>query len=135
MQLPLLGRCLCGDVRYSLSELPRVTVLCHCTHCQRQSGSLLSMVCLAPESALHLSGETRLFVDTGDSGLDVLRHFCGRCGSPILSRLASKPGVVFVKAGTLDDWRSLTPAVEVYRDHAAPWLLPIEGAELHGGAK
>jgi hypothetical protein len=38
------------------------------------------------------------------------------------------PGMVLVKAGTLDDLSGLKPGIEVYTDHAAEWVSPIAGA-------
>ena len=80
------------------------------------------------ESDYEQSGETMVYVDKGDSGQPVYRHFCGRCGSPILAMVAEAPGKIVVKAGTLDSMEGLQPQTEVYTDHAAKWLAPIAGA-------
>jgi hypothetical protein len=37
--------------------------------------------------------------------------------------------MVLLKAGTLDDMRDLVPVIEVYADHAAPWVAPVAGAQ------
>ena len=55
------------------------------------------------EADYEQSGETMVYVDKGDSGQPVYRHFCGRCGSPILATVAEAPGMVVVRAGTLDN--------------------------------
>lgn len=123
------GGCLCGAVRYVLKSEPIMTAVCHCTHCQRQSGGVFSTNVAVPEAAYVQTGETKVFADKGDSGQAVWRHFCPNCGSPILSKVAMMPGMVLVKAGTLDDMSGLTPAIEVYTDHAAAWVAPIPGAQ------
>jgi len=84
---------------------------------------------IVTESDYVQSGETKIYKDKGDSGQPVYRHFCGTCGSPILSKIDAMPGVLAVKAGTLDDFSSLTPGIEVYTDHAAGWVIPITGAQ------
>jgi hypothetical protein len=122
------GGCLCGAVRYTLASDPGMTAVCHCTHCQRQSGGMFSTNIVVPEADYAQTGETRVYQDTGDSGKPVYRHFCAQCGSPITSRVAAMPGVVMLKAGTLDDFSGLAPAIEVYTDHAAAWVAPIAGA-------
>jgi hypothetical protein len=122
------GGCLCGAVRYKINGEPVVTAVCHCTHCQRQSGGMFSTNLVVPEPAYEQMGETKVYEDWGDSGQAVLRHFCGACGSPILSRAATVPGMALVKAGTLDDMSGIMPAIEVYCDHAAAWVQPIPGA-------
>lgn len=115
------GGCLCGQVRYTLKSEPVVTAVCHCTHCQKQSGGMFSTNLGLPEADYEQRGQTKVFTDTGDSGQPVLRHFCGECGSPILSKVSAMPGFVLVKAGTLDDLSGLKPSLEVYTDHAADW--------------
>jgi hypothetical protein len=62
-----------------------------------------------------------VYVDKGDSGQPAYRHFCGRCGSPILATIAAAPGRVVVKAGTLDNMEGLQPQTEI-SDHAVKWL-------------
>jgi len=121
------GGCLCGAVRYSLKSEPRAIAICHCTHCQRLSGSAFSLNIVIPEADYEQTGETTLYVDSGDSGQPVQRHFCGRCGSPIYAVTALSPGKVVVKAGTLDDLEGLQPKAEIYTDHAATWLAPVAG--------
>ena len=123
------GGCLCGAVRYVLKADPLMTAVCHCTHCQRQSGGVFSTNLAIPETAFVQTGETKIFTDKGDSGQAVWRHFCGSCGSPIRSMVEVMPGLVLVKAGTLDDMSGLKPGIEVYTDHAAAWVVPIAGAQ------
>jgi hypothetical protein len=122
------GRCLCGAVRYVLKSEPRAIVICHCTHCQRESGSLFSFNLVIREADYEQSGETVIYVDEGDSGRPVYRHFCGGCGSPIFAKTALAPGKVIVKAGTLDSMEGLQPKTEIYTDHAVKWLAPVAGA-------
>jgi hypothetical protein len=81
-----------------------------------------------PEAAYEQRGETKVFVDKGDSGQPVWRHFCPNCGSQILSKLGSASGLVVIKAGTLDDLSGLKPAMELYTDHSAAWVGPVAGA-------
>jgi hypothetical protein len=52
------GGCLCGAVRYVLKGEPRATAICHCTHCQRQSGSLFSFNLVVREADYEQSGGT-----------------------------------------------------------------------------
>jgi hypothetical protein len=122
------GSCLCGAVRYALKSEPRAIAICHCTHCQRQSGSLFSFNLVIREADYEQSGETKVYVDKGDSGQPVYRHFCGSCGSAIFAKTALAPGKVVVKGGTLDNMEGLRPQTEVYTDHAVKWLAPITGA-------
>lgn len=122
------GGCLCGAVRYTLKAEPRATAICHCTHCQKQTGSLFSFNLVMREADYDQQGETIVYADKGDSGQPVYRHFCGKCGSPIFAKIALAPGKVVVKAGTLDSLEGLQPKTEIYTDHAVNWIAPIAGA-------
>ena len=125
------GKCLCGAVSYSFPGAPLLTAVCHCRHCQRQSGSAFSIVAAVPRAGFELQGETRIFFDTGDSGRPVERHFCPDCGSPIFSAITPMPDMVLIKAGTLDTVADLTPTVEVFCEYALPFQPALHGTERH----
>lgn len=131
-----IGGCLCGNARYSIDGDPLLVAICHCRNCQKQSGAPFSVVAGVAETALRLQGNTRTFLDQGDSGAMVERVFCPACGSPLISRIGAMPGVAFVKAGTIDDPTQLVPAFEVYCDRRWPFLpdLAPEQHPLAAGA-
>lgn len=116
------GGCLCGQVRYKSTEDPLNTTICHCKHCQKQSGSTFSVVVAVFRQGLTVEGELTTYEDQGESGQAVLRQFCGKCGSPIYSELMTVPDVVFIKTGTLDDPSWLRPDAHIWMDHKQPWL-------------
>lgn len=116
------GGCLCGAIRYAFTGDPLVTGLCHCRHCQRQSGAPFSVVSGVEDARLTVHGTPKTYVDSSDSGHPVYRLFCAECGSPLISRLAAMPGLSFIKAGTLDQPGLWRPAFEVYCERSWPWL-------------
>lgn len=118
------GRCLCGAVTYELTGDLIATAVCHCDHCQRQSGGAFSVNLVAHESQLNVSGDLQTYEETGEHDDDVYvrRRFCGSCGSPIVSELAKANGVVAVKAGSLDDKSDIRPTVEVWCADRQPWV-------------
>ena len=122
------GGCLCGAIRYELTEPPVAQAVCHCKNCQKQAGSAFSVLVVAKKRAFQLSGEPALYVDAADNGAPVNRYFCAGCGSPIYTALPSAPDDVYVKAGTLDDTSALKPRVHVWCDSAWPWTPIPEGA-------
>jgi hypothetical protein len=118
------GRCLCGAVTFELSGDPIATAVCHCDHCQRQSGGAFSVNLVAHGSQLTINGELQTYEERGDRGDDVYvrRRFCGTCGSPIVSELAKTDGVIAIKAGVLDDRSDVKPTVEVWCVDRQPWV-------------
>jgi hypothetical protein len=123
------GGCLCGNVRYETTQAPLMSAVCHCTHCQKQSGSAFSTNVVVPASGFNVTASTlATFNDVGESGLSVKRHFCSHCGSPVYTELDANPGVAVLKAGTLDDPSWVRPQVHMWRCSAQPWVPVAEGA-------
>ena len=118
------GRCLCGAVSYELAVDPIATAVCHCDHCQRQSGGAFSVNLVAHESQLTVSGALSTYEETGenDDGSYVLRRLCGSCGSPIVSALVQTGGMIAVEVGTFDDKSDVRPTVEAWCMDRQPWV-------------
>ena len=133
------GGCLCGAVRYRVTGDPIISAVCHCRHCQKQGGSAFSVVIAVTDDNYAQTGKTAVFEDRGDSGQPVHRHFCGDCGSPIVSIAGMLPGLTLIKAGTLDDPSAINPAQEAYCRDAWPVFPRLAGAQgfataIGGGA-
>ena len=116
------GGCLCGKVRYSFDGDPLMCVTCHCKNCQKQAGSALSIIIGVEETALDIEGDVKTYEDTGDSGASVYRQFCDTCGSPVFTRLEKSDGLMFIKAGTLDDTSILKPQFHCYAKSKQDWV-------------
>jgi hypothetical protein len=124
------GGCLCGSVRYESAAEAVMCAVCHCTHCQKQSGSAFSTNVVVPAADFKVTAQSlATFNDTGTSGLAVKRHFCSRCGSPVYSELDANPGVIAIKAGTLDDPMWVKPQVHMWRSSAQAWV-PVDGESV-----
>jgi hypothetical protein len=115
------GGCLCGAVRYESSADPMMMGHCHCGDCRKSSGSGHCSHLLVPEAAVTVSGSLTSYDRPADSGNVVTRSFCGVCGAAVLSRNAASPGVVFLRASSLDDPEIFQPSVVVYASRAASW--------------
>lgn len=126
------GGCQCGDVRYEIAGEPRRLLACHCTDCQRQSGSAFGMTLVVGESEFRiLQGEVQTFTVQSDAGREKLGAFCPRCGTRIYHKLAWRPGAVTIKPGTLDDTSWLEPKMHIWTRSKQPWVVIPEGVESH----
>lgn len=123
------GRCLCGKVSYKAAVEPSFVGVCHCSDCQRFTGSAFATVIAVPVSALKVIGALKTFSKPGDSGKLMHRRFCPECGSGILDEGDALPGIAMLNAGTLDDRSWVKPQSEIYCDSAQPWV------QLGGGLK
>jgi hypothetical protein len=118
----IVGGCRCGQVRYSANAEPAFTGVCHCTSCQKETGSAFNIVIALPQAALAIQGSPKTYTTKGDSGKSVVAKFCSNCGSTLLSEPELMPGMSIVRAGTLDDTSWLKPAMEIYCDSKQSWV-------------
>lgn len=125
------GGCLCGAVRYVAKWPPLAVATCHCRNCQKQAGSALSVIAVLPRDGLAVTGELRTYEDGSAAGRPVFRRFCPRCGAPVITDTptAEAQGIIFIKAGTLDDPADLKPTLHYWTNSAQRWVTFPEGAE------
>jgi hypothetical protein len=124
--LPLTGGCGCGAVRFEVTEPLRFASYCHCTRCQRRTGTAASVnAALVPGSFRFVSGEGDVRSWAPDGGWE--KGFCGRCGSALFSREPGRP-VGSVRLGSLDRDPGIRPAFHQFVAYAASWApLPDDG--------
>ncbi|QPH52597.1 GFA family protein [Pontivivens ytuae] len=121
MATTLEGGCLCGAVRYRTGGEIAAAGHCFCTDCRRASGTSHGTHVAMKEADVELSGELRFFDKPADSGNIVSRGFCPECGAAVLSRNAAMPGMVFLRASSLDDPELIAPAMTVFASRAPGW--------------
>ncbi|MFQ5955653.1 MAG: GFA family protein [Kiloniellales bacterium] len=130
------GGCLCGAVRYQSDAEPVMVVACHCITCQKNTGSAFSLNLGIPENSVTFAGESLATYEdrSGASGKPFHRRFCSRCGSPIYGQGDAYSGLVFIKAGTLDDPSWAKPTAHIWCAEKQPWVTIEEDvAQLPGG--
>lgn len=128
------GGCLCGEIRYRITHPLHELRVCHCTHCQKASGTGGSVNVIVPSASVaFLKGAPTRYVDTAASGNKLLRHFCGTCGSPIYSQREARPEVMVFRAGSLDDPSTLRIAAHIWTASAQPWSHIDADVETHPG--
>lgn len=126
----LRGGCLCGKVRYTITAEPVFTGVCHCTDCQKATGSAFNIVVAVPSAGVSVTGPLKSYVGRGDSGQEHTRRFCPECGSPITGEVAVTPGITMIEAGTLDDPSAIQPAVHIYCRSKLDWVQIPEGVGM-----
>jgi hypothetical protein len=118
----ITGGCLCGAVRYTAEADAASATVCHCRDCQKFTGSVFAALVMVSKEALKIEGMPKTFRGVGGSGKPILRHFCGECGSSIAEEPGTRPGKVILTVGTFDNPSVATPAREIFRDDAVPWV-------------
>lgn len=116
------GGCLCGQVRFTIDAEPIGARMCWCRDCQRIASGSATVNVLFPEEAVRYEGEMGRFAMIADSGNEVERGFCTRCGAQMYSRTLSPGGLpIRVRAGTLDDPELMAPTTVIWTDSAPSW--------------
>jgi hypothetical protein len=118
----LCGGCMCGSVRYEYDGKIGESSYCHCDDCKRATGGPFTVGVLSDLAKLRIvKGQVKGYTTKADSGLDITREFCPKCGSPLFTRGEKCPGLVFIKAGSLDRPELVKPSLQVWTERAVPW--------------
>jgi hypothetical protein len=134
MELPLTGGCLCGGVRYEIDEPPLSASYCHCTRCQRRTGTAASAQARVPGGALRVVAGAELVREWAPPD-GWPKCFCSVCGSALWSRHPA--GETFgVRLGTFDHDPGIRPQYHQFVAYAASWEpLPDDGLPRHPEAR
>lgn len=121
--LPLTGGCHCGALRYQLSAAPLMIYNCHCTNCQKITGSAFTVAATVPEAALaFVTGAPARFEWKADSGALRFGWFCASCGGRIANGQSPSNGVLSLRSGTFDDTSWVEPVGDIWTKSAMPTM-------------
>ncbi|HWH04811.1 MAG TPA: GFA family protein [Gaiellaceae bacterium] len=131
----LTGGCGCGAVRFEIDEPLLSAGYCHCTRCQRRSGTAASANARAAPGSVHVvAGAEELRVWAPEGGRE--KVFCGRCGSALFSREPGSDDPAGVRLGAIDGDPGIRPESRQYVAYAAAWEpLPDDGLPRHPEAR
>jgi hypothetical protein len=118
------GGCHCGYITYEAEADPERVNICHCTDCQKLSGSAFRTgIRVASDSFRMISGEPTIYVKTAESGRKRAQAFCPRCGSPIYaSRVGNAPTVYNIRLGTVRQRDQFVPKAQFWSRSQLHWL-------------
>jgi hypothetical protein len=135
VQLPLTGGCLCGGVRFRLSRPPLRAGYCHCTRCQRRTGTAASaQASIDPEWFELLAGEELLRDFEPPDGF--AKVFCSNCGSGLWSRSPDDPARISIRLGAFDGDPGVRPQERQHVATAAVWEpIPDDGLPRYSGPR
>lgn len=119
--LPAEGGCRCGKLRFRVSKPALFASACHCTGCQRMTGSAFSLTCSLSADGFEVTEGTPVI--GGLRGPDTHHHHCDHCKSWVYSVTAGVP-FVDLRATLLDDPSGFEPFIEVHLAEKLPWVVP-----------
>jgi hypothetical protein len=125
--LPLKGRCGCGVVHFEIDAPLVAAAYCHCTRCQRRSGTGAQASALLQTGTLRvLQGSESLGAWNAGSGLEKL--FCSECGSALFARDPDSGEITIVRLGAIDGDPGVRPSARQFVAYAAAWeTIPDDG--------
>ncbi len=128
MTQTLQGGCACGAVRYRLASAPMFVNCCHCTWCQRETGSAFVINAIIETDRVAVTGETLAVATPSESGTGQIIHRCPACHVALWSHYGGRTKAAFVRAGTLDKPNPIKPDAHIFTRSKLPWV------SLDGGA-
>ena len=119
----LTGGCICGEVKYKLTETPLFTQACHCKDCKILTGSSYVINSSVLENTLIVEGEVSSSEGLkGGSGKPFKVYFCTKCGTYLYTDYDSAVGRMNVRTKTLDESKEFPPQVHIFTKDRDPWL-------------
>jgi hypothetical protein len=124
---PLTGSCLCGAVRFEVTEPFQTAGYCHCKRCQRRSGTLSTLNgTVAAEGFRIVAGADALRAWQPPDGRS--KSFCVHCGGHVYSGERDGDPVVGVRLGAIDGDPGVRPEWHQWVESAPEWdPLPEDG--------
>ena len=118
---------MCGGVRFEVTEPLTGAGYCHCTRCQRRTGTAAAASArIVPGSLRVTQGEE--LIRAWEPGDGFAKLFCSTCGSALWSRHPDNPEIIGIRLGAFDGDPGVRPSYRQYVDSAAVWEpIPDDG--------
>jgi len=129
VSLPLTGGCGCGAVRFTIDAPLAVAVYCHCTRCQRRTGTASQATARLAPGSLRLTAGGEHVRAWAPGGLE--KAFCGACGSALFARDNESGEIRAVRLAAVDGDPGIRPSARQFVAYAAAWEpVPDDGLPL-----
>jgi|SRR4051794_1098288 len=130
--MPVLqGTCACGAVTFEVTQPFTTAGYCHCTRCQRRSGTAWSLNGFVPADGLTIT-QGRERVSSWQPPTGSPKHFCSECGGHVFAGELEGDGQVVIRFGALLSDPGITPQWHQFVESALAWEpLPDDGLPRH----
>jgi len=117
-----IAHCCCGSLRAEAIGEPAFVGACHCTECQRRTGSPFGVGAICPKQQVRTEGTSKVYVRGSDSGRKLEKHFCPDCGSTVFWYGELYPDMVGIAFGMFADPSMAAPTLSVWEATRHPWV-------------
>ena len=115
------GSCRCGAVTLTINGKPMMMAQCHCSDCQKTTGTGHASNTMFSAEDVEIHGEATGHTVTTDSGNQNTRYFCPTCGSRMYGLNSGRPGMITIPVGCFDDHSWFSPQAVVYTSRRNDW--------------
>jgi hypothetical protein len=123
---PLTGGCLCGGVRFELTEPPVSASYCHCTRCQKRTGTAASPQARIVPGSIRVTGDDLVRAYEPPDGFP--KAFCSACGSALWSANPDTGQIASIRMSLFDEDPGVRPSYRQFTAYAAEWEpIPDDG--------
>ena len=121
------GGCHCGYITYEAEVDPDTVGICHCTDCQRITGTAYRVTVRSRKGTFKLlSGQPTIYIKTAESGNQRAQGFCPRCGTQLYATTVGNPEIYGIRVGTTRQREQLRPQRQVWCRSALDWVMNLE---------
>ena len=132
MSKQLTGECLCGIIKFSVTDSFKAFYQCHCKQCQQITGSACaSNIFTEPDNIEWLSGQDSI-TNYEHPLRGFSKSFCNACGSALPFINKTKTSLI-VPAGSLIELPDIQPQANIFTSEEACWLRQGLQAEDFSG--
>ena len=124
------GSCLCQGVQFEIKGTLGRSSHCHCSMCRKAHGAAFGSYALVKAEEFRVTTGAQLIARYRSSP-DVERTFCSHCGSTLQFLRLSKPEILFVALGVLDDDPGIRVLHHIFVASKAPWVEIADGLPQH----
>ena len=126
--MKVTGGCHCEHITYEAEVDPATVRVCHCTDCQKLTGTVSrATIASLPMTFRLKSGTPTIYVKTAESGNKRFHAFCPECGTPIYSA-APEPNqsTHVLRVGGIDQRAHFSPpARQIWCRSAFSWSMDL----------
>ena len=132
MPKEVTASCLCGAVKMVCGNPTGTGSYCHCEDCRKSTGSAFSVaIPFQADQFRLLRGKVGSFTKQAESGNELTRNFCLECGTPVFGTSPQHPGLVYVKAVSLNDQSLGQPTHQSWCQSKVTWSEIDEDIPSH----
>ena len=123
------GGCTCGQIRYRIESEPLFVHCCHCSWCQRETGSAFALNAMIESDRVSLvAGAPEAIETPSNSGKGQTIWRCPNCRNAVWSNYAGAgDSIAFIRVGTLDAPAQIEPDIHIFTSSKQPWVILPEG--------